>query len=99
MEEIKLIQLVKYHELLYDPDNRDYTNKKKKEKVWDDIGRQLKRSGKYTLRKIFNLCSTYFSTNSDYVIDMNKIEKKILKPYIFLIILKIIVNRGIKCNI
>lgn len=45
MDEEKLIDLVRQHDLLYDPDNRDYTNKRKKEQVWDDIGRQLKRSG------------------------------------------------------
>lgn len=53
MDEVKLIQLVKYHDLLYDPDNKDYTSKIRKEQVWDDIGRQLKRSGEYTLRKEF----------------------------------------------
>lgn len=46
MDEEKLIDLVRQHDLLYDPDNRDYTNKRRKEQVWDDIGKQLKRSGK-----------------------------------------------------
>lgn len=50
MDEEKLINLVKYHELLYDPDSKDYNNNTRKEQVWEEIGKQLKRSGKYTLR-------------------------------------------------
>lgn len=51
MDEEKLINLVRQYYLLYNPDNKDYNNNRKKEQVWEEIGKQLKRSGKYIQRK------------------------------------------------
>lgn len=46
MDVENLIDLIRQNELLYNPESNDYGNLRKKEQVWDDIGRQLKRSGK-----------------------------------------------------
>lgn len=58
MDEEKLIELVKLHDLLYNPENRDYSNKVKKELIWEDIGKQLKRTGSY-----FNLILNFARKN------------------------------------
>ena len=42
----KLIELVKIYPILYDLSHEDYKNVRKKEKVWEQIGVELKESDK-----------------------------------------------------
>jgi len=42
----KLIELVKIYPILYDLSHEDYKNVRKKDKVWEQIGVELKESGK-----------------------------------------------------
>ena len=43
----KLIELVKIYPILYDLTHEDYRNVRKKKKVWQQIGVELKESGKW----------------------------------------------------
>jgi len=43
----KLIELVKIYPILYDLSHEDYKNVKKKDKAWEQIGVELKESGKW----------------------------------------------------
>ena len=43
----KLIELVKIYPILYDLSHKDYKNVRKKDKVWEQIGVELKESGKW----------------------------------------------------
>ena len=42
----KLIELVKVYPILYDLSHEDYKNVRKKDKAWEQIGAELKESGK-----------------------------------------------------
>ena len=42
----KLIELVKICPILYDVSHEDYKNVRKKNKVWEQIGAELKEGGK-----------------------------------------------------
>lgn len=46
VDEENLINLVRQYDILYNFDKKDYNNNRKKEEVWDEIGRLMKRSGK-----------------------------------------------------
>lgn len=43
----KLIELVKIYPILYDLSHEDYKNVRKKDKAWEQIGVELKESGKW----------------------------------------------------
>jgi len=43
----KLIELVKMYPILYDLWHEDYKNVRKKDKAWEQIGVELKESGKW----------------------------------------------------
>ena len=45
----KLIQLVKNYRILYDLSHENYKNVKKKDKIWDEIGKELNECGKYLI--------------------------------------------------
>jgi len=42
-----LIELVKTHKILYDLADEDYKNIRKIDKIWDEIGLELEKSGNY----------------------------------------------------
>jgi hypothetical protein len=42
-----LIDLVSKHPLLFDLSVEEYKNSKKKDRVWDEIGRVLNKKGEY----------------------------------------------------
>lgn len=46
MSDEKLIELVRGYEELFDMSNRKYTDNYVKEKIWNSIGEELKKSGK-----------------------------------------------------
>jgi hypothetical protein len=43
----KLIEFVKIYPILYDLSHEDYKNVRKKDNVWEQIGVELKESGKW----------------------------------------------------
>ena len=43
----KLTELVKIYPILYDLPHEDYKNVRKKDKAWEQIGVELKESGKW----------------------------------------------------
>jgi len=43
----KLIEFVKIYPILYDSSHENYKNVRKKDKVWEQIGVELKESGKW----------------------------------------------------
>lgn len=45
----KVIEAVKSHAILYDYSHPDFKNIRKKNKVWDEIGKILEIDGKYML--------------------------------------------------
>lgn len=44
-----LIKKIKHHRILYDSRSPDYKNIRKKDKIWETLGRELRISGKYQI--------------------------------------------------
>jgi hypothetical protein len=42
-----LVECVRKHPTLYDMSNEDYRNVRKKDQLWDEIGKELHVPGKY----------------------------------------------------
>jgi hypothetical protein len=53
METELLIETVKKHPMLYDIRNEDYRNVRKKDQLWDEIGKELHVHGKYCLVTVY----------------------------------------------
>lgn len=49
-----LISLVSEHPLLYDLNDGEYKNSKKKDKTWNEISMELNKKGKYFSIFLFN---------------------------------------------
>jgi hypothetical protein len=60
----KLIELVRKCDEIYDKSNKKYSDSVWKEKLWGQIGEELKKSGKFQLR-ILKLLSFYYHQSSD----------------------------------
>ncbi|XP_062135696.1 uncharacterized protein LOC133845288 isoform X2 [Drosophila sulfurigaster albostrigata] len=54
-----LIKLVKKHKMLYDMEDEDYKNTKKKDKIWNEIGLELEESGDELKKKWKNLRDSF----------------------------------------
>jgi hypothetical protein len=61
----KLIGLVRKCEEIYDMSNKKYGGSVWREKLWEQIGEELKKSGKFQLHKS-NLLSFYYHRSSNY---------------------------------
>jgi hypothetical protein len=63
----KLIELVRKCEELYDVANKKYSDSVWKEKLWGQIGAELKKSGRFQcfLLRILKLLSFCYHRNSD----------------------------------
>lgn len=55
----KLILLVREYEEIYDTNNRNYSNKLKKDNIWVDIGKQLGEDGKLNMNDTFSFMSVH----------------------------------------
>jgi hypothetical protein len=60
----KLIELVRKCEEIYDMSNKKYSNSVWKEKLWGQIGEELKKSGTFQLR-ILKFQSFYYHRSSN----------------------------------
>ncbi|XP_073977446.1 uncharacterized protein isoform X2 [Rhodnius prolixus] len=54
-----LIKKIKHHRILYDSRSPDYKNIRKKDKIWETLGRELRISGDILKNKWRNLRDTY----------------------------------------
>ncbi|XP_034104039.1 uncharacterized protein LOC117567879 [Drosophila albomicans] len=54
-----LIKLVKKHKILYDMEDEDYKNTRKKDKIWNEIGLELEESGDEIKKKWKNLRDSF----------------------------------------
>jgi hypothetical protein len=63
----KLTELVRKCEELYDMSNKKYSDSVWKEKLWAQIGEELKKSGKFQcfLLRILKLLSFYYHVSSN----------------------------------
>lgn len=43
----KLVEIIKKYSIIYDLTHPDYKNIRKKDKVWEEIGLELGKNGKY----------------------------------------------------
>ncbi|XP_045467019.1 transcription factor Adf-1-like [Harmonia axyridis] len=55
----KIIELVRKHPILYDLSHEDYKNIRKKDKIWDEIGKEICEDGEAVKKKWRNLRDSY----------------------------------------
>lgn len=54
----QLIEIVRNYPILYDLCHAEYKNFKKKNKIWDEIGKGMGKTGKYIIN-LYLMCKIY----------------------------------------